>query len=108
MAANVVLKTLPDVTVGTAAVAIFTAPYPRVSKIIFSVPAANTGTIAVGDANVTATQGAHFFASGSLQIRELEASAGNGGGSLLIGLEFLYAISSAASQKLKVSYLEVT
>lgn len=103
MAVSARLVTVANLAMTGAAQPLFSAPYPKICKLILKAPSANAANVRLGDSAVTAARGIELV-KGAAQ--EITASAGNAGGSLLLAIDELRVFGTAADV-LEISYWEV-
>lgn len=98
------LVTLAQVTVGTTPVLVFSAPLDYVQTVEFGCPSTNAGSVFIGDSSVAGdeSRGHKIIANGTFVIDGRNA---RGGGSEFLDLQHVYAVASAASQKLNIVML---
>ena len=95
------------VTTGGTPVALFVAPYPKVSKIYLRGDKDNSGDIYVGDADVLASTERGAFRLDANVECIIEAGPTHGGGAGLLNVEDIFVDATSSGDKVCLSYIEV-
>ena len=97
-----VLATITAATTAGGAAVIGTSQLCEM--IVFTAVTGNSGTVYIGDSNISATR--YMYALTSGQSIVIQQNANNNPGNSNFQLSAFYAFGGAASQKLNVTYFE--